>query len=55
MNKDINNYNIKGKRYGYHEWYGYDDKISLRCKYKNDIPMGYEEWHLRQKTNFYIR
>jgi hypothetical protein len=53
--KDINNFNSKGERNGYQEWYAYNGKLYLRANYKNNNLCGYEEYHFSNHTTFYIR
>jgi hypothetical protein len=59
MNKDITKRNINnykhGQYHGYQEWYGADGKMWLRGNWKNDDEIGYDEWHYKKQTNFYIR
>ena len=52
--KNIKNYNSKQQYHGYHEYY-YSDELGYRANYKNNIKIGYEEYHRRNKTTFYIR
>lgn len=54
MKRDINNYK-HGQYHGYQEEYDLKGKLSLRANYKNDDEIGYEEWHYKKQTNFYIR
>lgn len=58
MNKDIINFNKKGRHHGQYERYAYDGEIMYRCVYKNDKYIGYREWHYHwyypKQTNFYI-
>ena len=56
-NKYMNNIitkNYKQQYHGYHEYY-YFDKLGYRANYKNNIKIGYEEYHRTNKTTFYIR
>jgi hypothetical protein len=55
--KDIKNYNDKGKEHGYQEWWRYiDSTIQLRGNMKNGDCIGYVEDHMPMKmTEFYIR
>ena len=53
--RDINNYNHMGQYHGYQEQYGLYHDLALRGKSKNDDEIGYEEWHYKKQTNFYIR
>jgi len=55
MKRDINNYNHIGQYHGYQEQYGLYHDLALRGKSKNDDEIGYEEWHYKKQTNFYIR
>ena len=52
--KHIRSRNYKGQFHGYQEWY-WKDTIWLRGKFINGVEIGYEEIHLKCKTNFYIR
>ena len=54
MRKDITNKNTKNEYHGYQEWYGHYE-LCLRGTYKNDELIGYEEWHIGPRTNFYIK
>lgn len=57
--KDINNFNKKGQRHGYNARYTNEGEIMSRGNYKNNIKIGYEEWHHHwhypKKTNFFIK
>jgi len=55
MKKDITNKNNKNQYHGYQEFYLSNDKIECRVNYKNGQEIGYEEWHLFKRTNYYIR
>ena len=60
MKTDISNYNSKGKLHGYQEGYylskiSYLTKISYRATYKNNLHVGYSEWHGMEETIFHIR
>jgi len=54
QNKDIRTFNSKGERHGYQELYN-NNKSFIRCTYKNNLVMGYFEWHLGEQTRFHIR
>jgi len=54
MNKDIENKNNKGEYHGYQEWY-IKDELSYRAIWKNNIIIGYEEWHGFKQANYYIK
>ena len=54
MKTDIYNYNTKGKLHGYQEGY-YLTKILYRATYKNNLHVGYSEWHGMQETIFCIK
>lgn len=54
VNKEILQFNDKKQYHGYQEWY-YGDKLELRGVMKNDMEIGYEEWHEEKVTNYYIR
>lgn len=61
MDKEIYNKNDKNRMHGLHgyqEWYG-NNKLWLRCNYKNGQPYGYYENHLNdwnpQITRFFIK
>jgi hypothetical protein len=51
---DIDTFNYKGQSHGYQEWYA-NAKLFYRGIYRNDLEVGYEEWHSTKSTNFYIR
>jgi hypothetical protein len=53
MNKDIRNHNDKGEWHGYQERYHPNGKIMLRCIYKNNKGIRYQERHHREKYNNY--
>ena len=55
MKKDINPINNNGQHHGYQEWYYVNYEIMLRGNYKNNIEIGYEEWHFHGTTNYYIK
>ena len=58
MKTDISNYNTKGKLHGYQEGYYSTNnltKISYRATYKNNLHVGYSEWHGMQETIFCIK
>lgn len=52
--KNIVNFNKYMKFHGYQEWYNIYG-ISYRGYRKNDMEIGYEEYHPIKETNFYIR
>jgi hypothetical protein len=52
--KSIENINNKNQYHGYQEWY-WNNKLGYRGNYKNNIEIGYEEWHNNTQTNFYIK
>lgn len=54
MKKEIHKYNNKGLAHGYQEIY-FRDKLFVRGNSKNALDIGYNEWHYRKQTNFYIR
>jgi hypothetical protein len=54
MKKDIENYNDKGQLHGYQEGYNLT-YISYRVTYKNNLHVGYSEWHGMEETIFHIR
>ena len=45
LKRDIEPYNEKGLKHGYHEYYETDGTIWLRAKYKNGLLNGYREFH----------
>lgn len=55
MNKNIINKDKNGNLYGYQERYNDNNKLLVRGNWKNDIEIGYEEYHYIKETNFYIR
>ena len=52
--KDIDPTNLKGQLHGYQEWYD-DDKLVLRGHSKNDMDIGYQEYHRLKQTEFHIK
>ena len=55
MDKDIRNTNSKGKFHGCQEWYNVDGKLAYRGNYKNNIDIGYQEYHYLNETEYYIQ
>lgn len=56
MNIDIIHYNQAGQIHGYQEWYDFRKTWLLcRARYLNELPVGYVENHMMQKTLYYIR
>jgi hypothetical protein len=57
MDKDIRNTNSKGKFHGCQEWYNSSGELAYRGNYKNNIDIGYQEYHLKsiKQTHFHIR
>jgi hypothetical protein len=57
MDKDIRNTNSKRQYHGYHEWYNSSGELAYRGNYKNNIDIGYQEYHLKsiKQTHFHIR
>jgi len=51
---DIDNYNTKGQRHGYQEWYHYNDEIRFRGNYKNGRHIAYIERHNWKITKYKI-
>ena len=51
---DIITINSKLQYHGYHEYY-YFNRLGYRGNYKNNMKIGYEEYHRTNKTTFYIR
>ena len=51
---DIITQNSKGQHHGYQEFYYYNE-LGYRANYKNNMKIGYEEYHRTNKTTFYIR
>ena len=51
---DVINKNDKGQLHGYQEGYCLNE-ISYRVRYKNNVHIGYSEWHGIQETFFVIR
>ncbi len=54
-NKDIINYNDKHELNGYQEWYTRKNILRFKCVFKNDKPIGYDEWHEYKMTSYHIR
>jgi len=59
MNKGIKNRNDKKQLHGYQQWYHLltHDDIHHRSNWKNDLPIGYAEWHnsIHKETEYHIR
>jgi hypothetical protein len=53
MNKDITNINLKNQYHGYQEWY-WNNKLSYRGNWNNNLRIGYVEHHLIKQTRYYI-
>lgn len=54
--KDITNRNSKEQYHGYQAWYyDYDNKLYYRANYKNNMKIGYEEYHWSKITRYNIR
>jgi hypothetical protein len=53
--KDIDPTNLKGQLHGYQEWYSLDGKLVLRGHSKNDMDIGYQEYHRLKQTEFHIK
>ena len=51
--KTIRNHNKKGQQHGYQERY-WDNKLSYRGNMKNNESIKYTEYHLVNRTRFYI-
>ena len=60
-NKDIQPKNSRNEWHGYHQWHHYNNLLMLRVMYKNDLEIGYEEYHdyrdidSSSNVNYYIR
>ena len=55
MHTEIVSRNDKEEYHGYQEWLGYNkSKIRLRGNYKNNMEIGYTEWHYPAITLFCI-
>jgi hypothetical protein len=54
MIEEIESRNDKGDYHGYQQWY---DKgmLTLRGTMKNNLEVGYEEFHIAYQTSFFIR
>ena len=52
---DVNTKNSKGNLHGYQEWYNFRGVLYIRGVYKNGKEIGYEETHINEETNYYIR
>lgn len=62
MKQNIRNINSKGELNGYQERYNVDGKLAYRGNYKNNIDIGYQEYHFLvilvkylKQTHFFIR
>ena len=55
MKTIIINKNDKGERHGYQEDYYSTDELAFRGNSKNNIDIGYQEYHYLNETEFYIR
>ena len=67
MKQNITNYNANGQYHGYQEWYAkqyvknnedvytYTNILYYRTNYKNDEPIGYDEWHSEKLTQYHIK
>ena len=55
--KDIRTYNYKGQYHGYQKWYSQNNTNRLYYVGNriNNIPIGYVEWHINERSNYYIR
>ena len=48
--KNITPKNANEEMHGYWEKYWGDDTLEYKCFYKNDIEVGYEEWHINERV-----
>jgi hypothetical protein len=55
MKTTIINKNDKGERHGYQEEYYSDGKLAYRGNSKNNIDVGYQEYHYLNETEYYIQ
>jgi hypothetical protein len=57
MNKDIKNFDENGNCHGYQERYSgiTPNKLLYRVNYKRGNEIGYEEWHDKEYTSYYIK
>ncbi len=55
MNGDIINRNSKYQYHGNQVWTFGNEKILLRCKFKNGILIGYSEHRMKKQTRYYIK
>lgn len=53
--KDIIIKNDKNELHGYQEWYSFSGVLYIKGVYKNGKEIGYEETHINEETNYYIR
>lgn len=53
--RDIINRNSKGQRHGYQQGFWVDNKTAHRYNKRNDVIIGYTEWHAIKETEYYIR
>ena len=52
---NIRNKNSKGQYHGYQQGFWVDNKIAHRYNKRNDVIIGYTEWHAIKETEYYIR
>lgn len=52
--KTIESFDSNMDWHGYNEWW-YNDILGIRVTMKHNKEIGYEEWHAKPVTNFYIR
>ena len=52
--KTIESFDSNMDWHGYNEWW-YSGILGIRTKMNHGKEMGYEEWHAKLETNFYIR
>ena len=54
--KNIINRNSKGQLHGYQQGlFWFNNKIAHRFNKRNDMIIGYTEWHAIKETEYYIR
>lgn len=54
MKDNIINTNEKGEWHGYVELYNLDG-LTVRGNSKNNYDIGYQEYHIRKETEYYIK
>ena len=53
--KDMIKFNSKGQRHGYQQGVLVNNKIYYRGNWRNNMIIGYTEWHAIKETEYYIK